>query len=457
MGYPRGTYPANNDRAIVIELLHKLSDRLALRRGTDAAGTITRVADGASLTAENLWMLGCSAVLASIGLDVGSAAVVIGAMLISPLMGPILGVGLGVGITDRGLLQTSLRELGYATLLVLLVSGVYFALSPLASPTTELIARTRPTLLDVGVAFFGGVAGIVAGSRKQPSIAIPGVAIATALMPPLCTAGFGLATQNWSFFFGAFYLYGLNAVFIALSTFLVVRFLRFPRRERATREELRREQRLVFAVTFLAALPSTYFLYEVARTLRENRRITTFLASEVEAPGRSVPQWEHVHGKEGEVLKIYIAGRPIEGAAVDSLQAAVSRYQLDDLRLELVQSDISAEDLRRFQSEVQRDILNAVSTTTAARDSSSTAKERDADLRLEQAARELAGAFPEITSVAFAERSNLLLPDSVRAAPAVFLTFAESVATRDRIAIVERARAMLRQRMGKDSLLVLSR
>jgi len=441
----------------VIELLLKLRDRLALRRGTDAEGTIARVADGASLTAENFWMLGCSAVLASIGLDVGSAAVVIGAMLISPLMGPILGAGLGVGITDRNLLQSSLRELGYATLLVLLVSGVYFALSPLASPTTELIARTRPTLLDVGVAFFGGVAGIVAGSRKQPSIAIPGVAIATALMPPLCTAGFGLATQNWSFFFGAFYLYALNAVFIALSTFLVVRFLKFPHRERTTIEERRREQRLVFVVTVLAALPSTYFLYEVARGLRENSRINTFLQREVEAPGRSVPQWEHVHGKGGEVLKIYIAGRPIEGAAVDSLQAAVRRYQLDGIRLELVQSDISAEDLRRFQSEVQRDILNAVSTTTAARDSASLAREREGKDRLEQVARELASAFPEIVSVAYADRANLLLSDSAQAWPAVFVAFADSVPPAQRQIIAERAQAMLRQRMKTDSLVVLAR
>ncbi len=440
----------------MIDLLHKLGNRLALRRGTDAAGTISRVADGASLTAENFWMLGCSAVLASIGLDLGSAAVVIGAMLISPLMGPILGVGLGVGITDRRLLQVSIKELGYATLLVLLVSGVYFVVSPLASPTTELIARTRPTLLDVGVAFFGGVAGIVAGSRKQPSIAIPGVAIATALMPPLCTAGFGLATQNWSFFFGAFYLYVLNAVFIALSTFLVARLLRFPHRERTTLEERRWEQRLVVAVTVLAALPSTYFLYEVARGLRENRRITTFLQREVEAPGRSVPQWEHLHGKEGEVLKIYIAGRPIEGAAVDSLQAAVGRYQLEGMRLELVQSDISAEDLRRFQSEVQRDILQAVSTTTSARDSASVAREREADFQLQSAARELASAFPEIRTVAYAEQSNLLLSDSVRAAPAVFVTFIDGVSSRERETIVERAQALLRKRMGQDSLLVFA-
>jgi len=437
--------------------ISNLKQRLALRAETDAQGTVQRISAGATLSPENLWMLGSSAVLASIGLDVGSAAVVIGAMLISPLMGPILGVGLGVGVTDRTLIQGSLRELGLATVLVLAVSGLYFLLSPLASPTTELLARTRPTLLDVGVAFFGGIAGIVAGSRKQPSLAIPGVAIATALMPPLCTAGFGLATGNWQFFLGALYLYGLNAVFIALSTFLMVRFLHFPHHEEATAEKRRRERRLVAMVTVVAALPSAYFLYDVARGVREQRRITGFLKREVEAPGRAVPQWEHLHGEGGEVLKIYIAGRPIEGAAVETLQAAVPRYQLNGMRLELVQSDISAEDLRRFQGEVQREILRAASTSSVARDSVAKGRLRQDSLRLADAAREVASAFPEIIGLAYAPQADLLAPDSVPSASAVFVTFAPRTRLGEQRAILARSQAMLRQRLGSGSLVVLAR
>jgi len=441
----------------MIHLFEALQGRLALRRGTDARGTVQRIAAGATLSAENFWMLGCSAVLASIGLDVGSAAVVIGAMLISPLMGPILGVGLGVGVTDRGLLQRSLRELGLATGLVLLVSALYFLISPLATPTTELLARTRPTLLDVGIAFFGGVAGIIAGSRKEPSIAIPGVAIATALMPPLCTAGFGLATGNWTFLLSAFYLYVLNAVFISLSTFLVVRLLRFPHKEEVTPEELRRERRLVAVVTIVAALPSTFFLYQVARDLREQRRITTFLQREVEAPGRAVPQWEHRHDRGDDVLRIYVAGRPIEGAAVESLQTAVGRYQLGALRLELVQSDISAEDLQRFRGEVQRDILQAVATAGAARDSAVQVRLRGDSLRIAAAAREVASAFPEIEGFAFTPRSNLLASDTAGSVAAVFLTFNSSTALRQRRDILDRAQAMLRRRLELPGLVVLSR
>ncbi len=171
-------------------------NRFALIGGTDVDGTIHRLESGIPVRGERAWLLICSCLLASIGLDTGSAAVIIGAMLISPLMSPILGVGLGTALADRSLLQFALRELALATAITLGVSALYFTVSPLAEPTAELISRTQPTLLEVGVALFGGIAGIVAGSRRDQSISLPGVAIATALMPPLCTAGFGLGTGH---------------------------------------------------------------------------------------------------------------------------------------------------------------------------------------------------------------------------------------------------------------------
>ena len=435
----------------------RLRERIGLHAGTDVGGTIERITSGASLTSENLWLLICSAILASIGLDVSSAAVIIGAMLISPLMGPILGVGLGMGITNRELLQRSIRELAVATFITISVSAAYFVLSPLAMPTGELIARTRPTLLDVGVAFFGGIAGIVAGSRKQQSLALPGVAIATALMPPLCTAGFGLATGNWSFFFGAFYLYGLNAIFIALSTFTVVRLLRFPHHEEVTIEARRRERRMVTMVAAVATLPSMYFLYDAVREVRENRRIAEFVAREVEAAGRAAPQWEHDHRRGDEVLKIYIAGHPIDAAGVDSLLAAMPSYGMRGVRLDIVQSDISAEDLDRFQGDVQRDILRAVASSIAARDSAVQFRQRKDSLQLSTAARELVSAFPEIRGVSYAPRLDLLAPDSVPSTPVFFLQFAEATGPISRQDILVRAQALLRQRLGTDSLSVLER
>ena len=184
-----------------------------------------------------MWLLVGAAALASIGLDTNSTAVIIGAMLISPLMSPILGIGLSVGIHDKQLLVRSSRNLAIAVVLSLAASFIYFSISPFANPTAEIEARTYPTLLDVMVALFGGVAGIISSSRSGPSNALPGVAIATALMPPLCTAGYGIATQQWNYFGGAFYLFFINAVFISLATFLIVKYLQFPEKVYRTEKQ----------------------------------------------------------------------------------------------------------------------------------------------------------------------------------------------------------------------------
>jgi hypothetical protein len=312
-------------------------------------------------------------------------------------------------------------------------------------------------LLDVGVAFFGGVAGIVAGSRKQQSLALPGVAIATALMPPLCTAGFGLATGNWAFFLGAFYLYGLNAVFIALSTFLVVRILRFPHHDEVTVEARQRERRMVAIVAVIAILPSTYFLYDAVRAVREHNLITSFVRREVVAPGRAVPQWEHEHDTKDELLKIYVAGHPIDSAGIDSLRAALPRHGLRGMRLEILQSDVSVDDLRRFQGDVQRDILRAMSIALATRDSTARIIRRQDSVRISTAARELVSAFPEIEELTYAPRLDILSADSVPARPAFLVRFAKETRAASRRDIVARALALLRTRLGVDSLTVLER
>ena len=179
----------------------------------------------------NLWVLIFAIFIASLGLNVNSTAVIIGAMLISPLMGPIIGMGLAVGINDLDLLRRSLKNYGVATLISVLTAMIYFLISPLSEAQSELLARTSPTLYDVLIAFCGGAAGIIALCTRGKGNVIPGVAIATALMPPLCTAGFGLATGHWLYFLGAFYLFFINTVFIALATFCGVRLLHFQQRE----------------------------------------------------------------------------------------------------------------------------------------------------------------------------------------------------------------------------------
>lgn len=230
----------------------------------------------------NLWALVFAILIASIGLNVNSAAVIIGAMLISPLMGPIMGVGLGAGIFDFDLIRYSLKNLFVAALISIAASAVYFWLTPLKTAQSELLARTSPTIWDVLIALFGGLAGIVASSRKNTSNAIPGVAIATALMPPLCTAGYGLGTGNLYYFLGAFYLFLINSVFISISTFLIVRFLKFRPVNFIDRSTETKVKRSVWIVAILTILPSLYLAYNFVQQEFFRQNLHALLHEKVE-------------------------------------------------------------------------------------------------------------------------------------------------------------------------------
>ena len=209
-----------------------LRDRFDL--GEDSAlqdEVVDNICRGVDFRGTNLWVLIFATFVASLGLNVNSTAVIIGAMLISPLMGPIMGVGLSVGMNDFELMKRSLKSFLITTAFSVTTATVFFLFTPIAEAQSELLARTSPTIYDVFIALFGGLAGVVALSTKEKGNVIPGVAIATALMPPLCTAGYGLASGNLIYFLGAFYLYFINSVFISLATFIGVRLMHFQRKE----------------------------------------------------------------------------------------------------------------------------------------------------------------------------------------------------------------------------------
>ncbi|MBQ4355500.1 MAG: DUF389 domain-containing protein, partial [Bacteroidales bacterium] len=199
-----------------------------IHESTDVDATTLSIQKSVNFRGVNLWLLGFAIIIASVGLNVNSTAVIIGAMLISPLMGPIMGVGLAVGTYDWDLLKRSFRNLLLMVGISLLASTLYFLLSPLGDARSELLARTRPTIYDVLIALFGGLAGIIETSRKDKGSVITGVAIATALMPPLCTVGYGISIWKGSVIFGALYLFLINSVFIALATFAAVKYFSFP-------------------------------------------------------------------------------------------------------------------------------------------------------------------------------------------------------------------------------------
>lgn len=229
-----------------------LKEKANIHEDSDIESTVLNIQKDVEFKGVNIWILAFAIIVASVGLNVNSTAVIIGAMLISPLMGPITGIGLAIGTNDFDLLRKSLVNLGIMVGISLTASTAYFLVSPLSDAQSELLARTTPTIFDVFIAFFGGLAGIVASSRKGGKFTVvAGVAIATALMPPLCTTGYGLATGQFNFFFGAFYLFLINSFFIALATFLMVRYLRFPKK---IFMDPKRERRVKQSIMFFSIL-----------------------------------------------------------------------------------------------------------------------------------------------------------------------------------------------------------
>lgn len=313
---PTPTPEANNEAMLTafLELWHFIRRTLSLRDGIDRQGTMEGIVRDVEFRGHAAWILVCSVVIASIGLGNNSVAVIIGAMLISPLMGPILGVGLAAGTNDFELLKRSLINLGVAMTISIVISTIHFLIIEVPEATPELMDRKNATFLAIGVALFGGFAGIIAGSRPLKTNVFPGVAIATALMPPLCTVGYGLATAQWDFFIGAFYLFFINSVFIALPTYLYIKFVRFPLK---TFVDPVRERRIrVYIVGFLlvVAVPSVFIFLEVVAESRFNRNARLFVAAmktDLENTDSYVNFSEVVYADDRQVLRIGINGEPL--------------------------------------------------------------------------------------------------------------------------------------------------
>lgn len=258
--------------------MNKLFNFFDLHKDEDEKEKVLEnVISNISFRGANAWILACAIVIASVGLNVNSTAVIIGAMLISPLMGPILGAGFALGTFDFPLLKKSIKNLLIATLISLVVSFLYFLLSPFKDAQSELLARISPNIYDVLIAFFGGLVGVIAITRVNKGNPIPGVAIATALMPPLCTAGYGLAIGNISFFAGAIYLYIINCVFICLSTFAIVKYLRYPKVHYVDKLREKRIGQSITLLTIILIAPSLYFAYNLLQEKKFSDRIKQFV------------------------------------------------------------------------------------------------------------------------------------------------------------------------------------
>ena len=306
---------------------------------------VAAISKGVEFRGVNLWVLIFATMIASLGLNVNSAAVIIGAMLISPIMGPIMGVGLALGINDFELLKKSLRNLALMFIVAIITSTVYFFISPLSSNSSELLARTVPTTYDVLIALFGGLAGIVAQTRQdRTSTVIPGVAIATALIPPLCTAGFGLATGQFRFFIGAFYLFFINSVFIALATYAMVRFLQYEKKVFIDKTRERTVKRLMMVITLVTFIPSVVIGFHMVRVSVFEAVADKYVSQVFNFPHTRVIECNkhYAQGKNPSQIELLLVGEPLGEEVIENARTQMRNFGLE--KAELVVRQANTED-----------------------------------------------------------------------------------------------------------------
>jgi uncharacterized hydrophobic protein (TIGR00271 family) len=353
---------------------------------------------GVVFSGTNLLVLVFAIFVASVGLNVNSTAVIIGAMLISPLMGPIMGAGLGLGVYNISLLRLSIKNLGFSVLVSLGASTVYFLITPLNQAHSELFARTSPNIYDVLIAFFGGLAGITAITSKQKGNALQGAAIATALMPPLCTAGYGIATLQAQFFFGAFYLFIINSVFICLATYLAVKFLDFPKTELALNPSMQKKlRRMILGVVILTLVPSIYLGYRLSKQESFNFKASKYV--EVEFGGL---QDSYVLKSEfnfsNKKIFIILGGKELSTENLYDLKRRLPVYGLDGAEL-VVKTTLS------FQNKEGNERLNLLNNEISYKNSQIYRLQQKLDSieqnkkLLEVVGDEIVVLFPDIESI----------------------------------------------------------
>ncbi|WP_409417061.1 TIGR00341 family protein [Flavobacterium sp. PS2] len=333
--------------------INKVLDFIDLHKGEeDKKKVIENITGAISFRGSNLWILACAILIASVGLNVNSTAVIIGAMLISPLMGPIVGAGFGLGMYDFELVKKSIKNLLIATFVSLAISTIYFYVSPFKEAQSELLARTSPNIYDILIAFFGGLVGVIAVTRVEKGNPIPGVAIATALMPPLCTAGYGLALGNISYFFGAMYLYTINCVFICIATFVIVKFLEYPVAEQL---DLKRERQVKYGISILIMLmilPSIYFAYQLFVEKSYTQRTEIFIKKEFTDHDYPIIYEKIEYNSKPKKIKLAFLSKKFNHQEIVDLNKKLVEYNLLNTQL-IIQQDtfnLSNDVLKRINS-----------------------------------------------------------------------------------------------------------
>lgn len=380
----------------------------------DKVKTLDTISRNITFKGANLWILACAILVASVGLNVNSTAVIIGAMLISPLMGPIVGAGFALGIYDYTLLKKSLLNLLIATIVSLSVSTIYFFISPFKDVQSELLARTSPNIYDILIAFFGGIVGVIAMTRVEKGNPIPGVAIATALMPPLCTAGYGLATGQWAFFFGAFYLYSINCVFIGIATFLIIKYLKYPPKKQVNEKQQKQVKFIITTLIVIMLLPSSYLAWSLYREQQFKKSSDKFIEDEFTSKGYTVVFKKSDYTTGNKKLELALLQKRFSKKDMDSLKAHINSYKYLKGTNLIIRQDTTD----RF-SALKGDILNEIKSSENeinVRDAKIVQLEKSLEQNkfdTKQLLKETRALFPQIVSISVSKNEMLTGKDSI--------------------------------------------
>lgn len=429
--------------------MNKLIRFFNLHEGEDKKETVLdNVIANISFRGANAWILACAIVVASVGLNVNSTAVIIGAMLISPLMGPIVGAGFALGTFDFPLLKKSLKNLLIATLISLFVSFFYFLMSPFKEAQSELLARTSPNIYDVLIAFFGGLVGVIAITRVDKGNPIPGVAIATALMPPLCTAGYGLAIGNLSYFAGALYLYVINCVFICLATFVIVKSLRYPKVHFVDAQREKRITQSITIITLILIVPSLYFAYKLLEERKYTNNVKEFVQSELIDKGFTVVYQRLLSNSTPKRLELAFLDKKFTDQETQSLKNAMQSFGLRNTELVIRQDSLDLKSSILSEIEKRSGRVNEKDLTIHSLNNR-LANFQPANPEMN---RDIKTLFPEISSYSIGRQQQYVDKDSLTEYIAFIYTYKEQFPKSQHYKLV----GWLKNHFPKDSISVMS-
>jgi uncharacterized hydrophobic protein (TIGR00271 family) len=432
--------------------LNKLANYFKLDSEVESFDNIHKeIIKGISFKGTNLWILFFAIIIASVGLNVNSTAVIIGAMLISPLMGPINGMGYSIATYNGDLFKQSLKNFGYAVGISLLASTAYFAITPISTAHSELLARTSPSIYDVLIALFGGLAGIIAISSKNKGNVIPGVAIATALMPPLCTAGYGLATAHWEYFFGAIYLFLINSVFIALASVIISQILKFPIRKTVDESQKRKINRWISTVIVIMILPSIYFGYLLVVKERFNENANKYILNVSTYEGNYLLKSD-INPSSKTITLVY-GGLKLDDEQKSAIIEKANSFNLGKPTIHVQQGlSFSGLDDKNLEVLQLRDELNKLGLKIREKDDMIDSLSH-VNLLGQNLLKEISAIYPEINSCVYADtyRFHDSLSTPVNTSVILFTTQKSAISSVNK----QKIEHWVKSRLNKDSVLIL--